>query len=114
MMMKGYLPYRDTFDHKGPLIYLIDALGLLINEEIGIWFIELIAISIIFLFAYKIARLLGCNSVIACFIVTIGIPVLSFYFQGGNYTEEYACVFIIVSLYWFLDYFINEELKKHW
>lgn len=113
VIVDGGMPYRDTFDHKGPLIYLIDALGLLINEDIGIWIIELISIFVIFLFAYKIARLLDCNCFMSCFIVTIGLFVLSYYFEGGNFTEEYACVFITVSLYWFLDYFINGNIKRY-
>ena len=23
MMEKGYMPYRDSFDHKGPLLYIL-------------------------------------------------------------------------------------------
>ena len=28
VIIAGGMPYRDTFDHKGPLIYLIDACGM--------------------------------------------------------------------------------------
>ena len=111
-ILDGGMPYRDTFDHKGPLIYLIDALGLAINEQIGIWIIELITIFVIFLFTYKIARILRCSVFLSCFIVSIGVFFLSCYFQGGNLTEEYACAFIIISLYYFLNYFICGEVKK--
>ena len=112
VLLDGGMPYRDTFDHKGPLIYLIDALGLLLNEQIGIWVIELITIFIIFLFTYKIARLLQCSRCLSYFIVTIGISVLSWYFDGGNLTEEYACAFIIVSLYIFLKFYLLGDIKK--
>ncbi len=27
-LLKGAVPYRDTFDNKGPLLYLVNALGL--------------------------------------------------------------------------------------
>jgi uncharacterized protein (TIGR02328 family) len=27
MVDKGYMPYRDTFDHKGPYVYLLNMLG---------------------------------------------------------------------------------------
>ena len=111
-ILDGGMPYRDTFDHKGPLIYLIDALGLAIDEQIGIWIIELITIFVIFLFAYKIARLLRCNYYLSCIIVVMGLFVLSCYFQGGNLTEEYACAFIIVSFYFFLEHFIYGEFSR--
>ena len=113
VMIDGGMPYRDTFDHKGPLIYLIDALGLLLNNQIGIWILELITIFIIFLFSYKIARLLQCSRPLSCLIVTIGISVLSWYFEDGNLTEEYACAFITISLYIFLKYFLVNHIEKY-
>lgn len=109
VIIDGGMPYRDTFDHKGPLIYLIDALGLLLNEQIGIWIIEVITLFTIFLFTYKIANLLRCSRLLSCIIVTIGLFVLSYYFQGGNFTEEYACAFIIISLYFFLKYYTYRQ-----
>ena len=42
MMDRGYMPYRDTFDHKGPLLYLINYLGRHISAYRGIWFVEFI------------------------------------------------------------------------
>lgn len=41
VMKKGGIPYRDTFDHKGPVLYLINYLGLLINLN-GVWIVEVI------------------------------------------------------------------------
>ena len=113
VILRGGMPYRDTFDHKGPLIYLIDALGLLINENIGVWIIELFTIFVVFLFAYKIARLLGCNYLSSCITVAIGVFVLAGYFEGGNFTEEYACVFIIISLFLFLKFFAGDTIGIH-
>jgi len=113
VMIDGGMPYRDTFDHKGPLIYLIDALGLLLNEHVGIWVLELITLFIIFLFTYKIARLLQCSSLLSCFIVAIGLSVLSWYFEDGNLTEEYACALIIISFYIFLKYNLLGIVKKY-
>ena len=113
IIIDGGMPYRDTFDHKGPLIYLIDALGLLLNEQIGIWIIEVITLFTIFLFTYKIANLLRCSSLLSCIIVTIGLFVLSYYFQGGNFTEEYACAFIIISLYFFLKYYTYRQSERY-
>ena len=36
-LLKGKIPYRDLFDHKGPLLYFVYALGMLITggSDIG-------------------------------------------------------------------------------
>ena len=31
-MLEGLMPYRDLFDHKGPLIFLLYALGALVSD----------------------------------------------------------------------------------
>ncbi len=105
VILKGGMPYRDTFDHKGPLLYLINALGVLINKDFGIWIIELINIFLILYFSFKIAKLLGCDNLKAVIVIIMGIFSLAGYFDGGNYVEEYACTFIIISLYIFIKFF---------
>ena len=113
VILDGGMPYRDTFDHKGPLIYLIDAFGLLINERVGIWLLEVLTLYLTFLFAYKIARLLRCDQFTSYLGVIISVFVLLCYFQGGNLTEEYACAFITVALYCFLKFFITGSITIH-
>jgi hypothetical protein len=112
-ILKGGMPYLDTFDHKGPLLYLINALGILINERYGLWFIELLFIFGTFVFSYKIARLSNCNQTTACVVVTLNVLILLYYFEGGNLVEEYACFFITLSLYCFLD-FLKTSNTKIW
>lgn len=108
VILNGGMPYRDAFDHKGPLIHLIDACGLYINKDIGVWIMELIFIFITLLFAYKIARLIGCSKIKSMFVVFLSIISWQFYFCGcGNIPEEYAVPFIMVSLYIFLKFFKN-------
>ena len=111
LILHGGMPYRDTFDHKGPLMYLINALGLAVNEQIGIWIIELITITIIFGFSYKIARILGCSQFASCAVVAVNVLTLSYYFQAGNLVEEYACAFITVSCYIFVKFFIKDTVR---
>lgn len=112
VILDGGMPYRDTFDHKGPLIYLIDAIGLLINKNIGIWIMELIFISVTFFLAYTVAKMLGCSDVKALLVIVICALTLSYYFQGGNFVEEYAVPFIMVSLLIFTKYFLDGEASQ--
>src|SRR5215470_11276925 len=46
-ILAGQVPYRDVWDHKGPLIYYIDALGLLIGHgsRWGVWLLEVGALG---------------------------------------------------------------------
>ena len=43
-MLEGKLPYRDLFDHKGPILYLIEVLGLRLSPHStnGVWMLEVL------------------------------------------------------------------------
>src|SRR5262245_997230 len=45
-LLSGDIPYQDVWDHKPPLIYFVDALGLTLtpNSLWGIWFLEFLFI----------------------------------------------------------------------
>lgn len=110
-MKNGQLPYKDVFDHKGPLLYFIDYIGILFsnNSYIGIWIIEIIFMTIDLIYMYKISKLLVKNDVFAILAVLIAIIPLTSYWQEGNLTEEYALPFIIVSLYYMTKYIVNKK-----
>ena len=111
MMERGYMPYRDSFDHKGPVLYILNYFGNIIGGYRGIWVIELIFMLVSILMIYKIARL--SIGVVQSVVVTGASMTLLFsYFEGGNFTEEYAIGFIAVSQYIFLDYLLNEKITK--
>ena len=111
MMKLGYLPYKDTFDHKGPLLYLINLFGISINAKWGIWVAELIFLAVTFVFMYKSFRLWAGRGV-SLFVLLISFSSFGDYFYGGNFSEEYSLPFIAVSLYIFLDYFKNNKINN--
>ena len=111
MMENGYMPYRDSFDHKGPFLYLLNYCGNRISEYRGVWVIEVFTLSITFFMMYKIARL-SCQKVAAVVTTLTASSLLFGYFAGGNFSEEYAMPCIAVSLYFFLDYLINEYTSR--
>lgn len=111
MMDKGYMPYRDSFDHKGPLLFLINYLGRQIAVYRGVWLIEFISLFVTLLFIYKIGRL-KCSKILSYIVLLVSLSLLSAFFKGGNFSEEYAMPFIAGSLYIFLDYFINQSVSE--
>lgn len=49
--------YRDYFDHKGPILFYINALGyFLTKSKVGIFILQCISLSISSIFMYKTAR----------------------------------------------------------
>lgn len=110
-MERGLMPYRDSFDHKGPLLYIYNYLGLLIKRHRGIWIIEFISAFAAFGLMYKTARL-KCDRMRSFFVLIICAAPLYSYFEGGNMTEEYALPFIMSAVYIFADYFMNDRITR--
>lgn len=48
-MSNGEVLYKDLFDHKGPIIFLINYFGFILNGEFGIKIIYLICIFLFFI-----------------------------------------------------------------
>ncbi|MEE3405161.1 MAG: hypothetical protein VZR73_13860, partial [Acutalibacteraceae bacterium] len=103
--------YLDTFDHKGPVIYLLDFLGLSLNQKIGVWIVELCFILIALIYSYKLAVLFGAGKRISLVAALVCALSLTYYFEGGNQVEEYACTCILISLYIFAKYFIKKSVR---
>lgn len=101
-MHEGKVPYKDVFDHKGPLLYFINYIGTVHESYILLYIIESIFLIADVILLYKIAiritksRLLG---LLATVFSTITFPLV---LQGGNFAEEYTLPFILLALYIFL------------
>ena len=98
-LLNGYIPYVDTFEIKGPMIWGVEALGHLIyNGRYGIHILEIINFNFISLLAYKSARLYldekkSFLAVIVC-IVFWGVCI-----EGGNTIEEFSSLYAFFALY---------------
>jgi len=92
--LNGDIPYRDVWDHKPPLIYFVDALGLTITPHSlwGVWFLQIIFIFFTVFFIYKLLdREFGIYAALTgAVILTSGLLTI---LEKGNVTEEYALVF---------------------
>ncbi len=111
MMEQGYMPYRDTFDHKGPYLYLLNWIGRKFGGYCGVWYIEIIRLAVAIFFMYKTARLV--SSKVSSFVATlVALAVLNRCFEGGNFSEEYAIPLIAIGTYIFADYCINIKISK--
>lgn len=106
---QGKLPYIDFFDHKGPLLYVINAIGYGLMGITGVWMIEYLFLLVTSFLAFHIVKkLLPRSSVCANLIITLmSLSYLSRVLEGGNFTEEYALLFMMSGLYIFTKVFRN-------
>lgn len=111
LMEDGLMPYRDSFDHKGPLLYILNWIGNNISYYKGIWLIEFLFMTATFFIVYKIARL-SCNIRNSFVVMLVSCSLLFYYFEGGNLVEEYAMPFIAAAIYIFIDYLKNNRVSR--
>ncbi|HJV66345.1 MAG TPA: hypothetical protein VJ550_11470 [Geomonas sp.] len=97
-MLDGALLYRDVFDHKGPLLHLLNALGLLIagRNPVGIWLVDLACLFSFAAVMYRTAsrlsgRLCGLLAVLYAFAV---LSVL----EPGAGSQFFALPFMAAAL----------------
>ena len=93
-MTKGYLPYRDFFDMKGPVFFWIEYLGQrLCYGRWGIFLLQWMNLLIALVLACRIFALfrLSGKGLQALLLLPI-LSIASFTFQGGNLTEEFSLV----------------------
>ncbi len=112
-MHEGKLPYRDMFDHKGPLLWLIEYIGVALGRgsTTGIWFLELAAMTFDVAMAYKCARKVCRSSFISLIMTGMSFVPLITFLYGGNLSEEWALPFVYASLYIYLDYLIADRFS---
>lgn len=110
-MFNGKVPYKDLFEQKGPLLYLIYGIGYLISHDtfLGIYILEVISYTIFGYFLFKIARnYLNQFYSLLIAIMTLAIISGSISFVQGGSAEEFCLPFIASSMYSFIK-IINEN-----
>src|SRR5574344_1456659 len=57
VLLNGGVPYVDYFDHKGPYLYLINAIGEYISPKWGLFSLQVLWLFLSLTLWFKIARL---------------------------------------------------------
>lgn len=103
----GKIPYLDFWDHKPPLVFYINALGLRLSgdEAWGVWLIEFsllcLSVSLCYYICYKLFGTLPALFASILFIVSLRTVAMI------NGTETYAIPFAFLALWAFLKYLKN-------
>ena len=111
-ILDGDIPYRDVWDHKGPLVYYINALGLWLTDSTwGVWLLE-----VIFLFLAAISGFLAMRTVfdpaVAFSSTVLWLVTLPQVLDHGNTVEEYSLLFQFAALYFYAR--SEKSTKGYW
>ena len=101
-LLHGKVLYKDAWDHKQPGIHFLNYLSLLLGENSinSIRFMERIfavcAVFCVYSLCFRISKSrLQSLFFSLLFLVVFYHPII---FEGGNYTEEYAAVFVLLGV----------------
>lgn len=111
-MTKGYIPYRDFFDMKGPWLFFIEYFGqLIIYGRTGCFVVQVISISItLYLCSCIYKRYYDGRGIIKSLLTILPFfLVMAVTMEGGNLTEELSLPFLFLSLYFAMKYIKERE-----
>lgn len=113
--LNGKLPYRDGFDHKGPIIFLANALGWILGggSRYGIMFFQIIALSVFIFFVWKISQLAKKSYLWGGISVVVTLIFVTACYAMGNSVQEYNLPFLAIATYFLVKYFYQDKLGKH-
>lgn len=111
-MIEGQVIYKELFDHKGPIMYLINAIAYLISPQMGLFIVEIFFIYIGVVFIFKTSKMF-INKEISLIMSLLYLMLIFVTISGGNFTEEYAMTFTSMALYCIMKIiYMNEYENK--
>ena len=113
-MADGLTPYKDFFDHKGPVIVFVEWLGYgLTKNDYTLLLLQAIFLTLALCGVYKIAKLF-LNNKKSIWLTILTLPICSLFMSGqhGNTVEEWILPLLIWSSYFSVKFFAYKQ-KEH-
>lgn len=113
-MLSGLMPYRDLFDQKGPVVFMMHALAALISYKsfFGVYVLQLINAFVFMLFAYKTNCLLfKKNNYLNTILFTV-LTYTSVAYSIGDSVEEFSLAIIMYAIYMAVKHSINDTVPS--
>ena len=101
VMRRGGVLYRDIYEQKGPLLYLIHALAACISDTsfLGVYALEIPALTAALYAAYRLLRLrTGAGFALGAAAVWGALTVTSGAFMRGDSAEEFCLPMLTAAL----------------
>lgn len=100
-VLKGYVPYADLYEQKGPLLIFTHTLGASLSYDtfFGIWIIEFISCFATLFLIYKTFKLFFDKNILLLIPLTTALLFGSQVFSPGDTAEEYCMPLITYGIY---------------
>lgn len=101
-IFQGKVPYRDLYEQKGPILYLLYGIGSLFsaNSFHGFFMIEVALFTTFLILAYKTSNLYLDKTISLFLTIPLGIGIcISSAFKTGGSAEELMLPFILCPIY---------------
>jgi hypothetical protein len=111
-ILNGEVPYKDAWDHKPPLIFFINAIGLLIGSgsSWGVWFLEWINLLFATFFSFYLFKRYS-GTFFAGIVTLLWLFCVPLLISDGNLTTEFGLSFQFLVLLLFAKFKLNSENK---
>ena len=110
---QGRNVYRDYFDHKGPILFYLNALGFaLTGGKSGVLIVQCVFLSLTAIFMYKTARIFT-KTIRSVICVVLTILAFAATISDGNLSEEYCMLMCVIPIYFAVKYFAIAENEPH-
>ena len=105
--------YTDYFDHKGPILFYLNALGFcLTGTKTGVFIIQCVMLSLSSIFMYKTARIFT-KTWRAIICVLLSILAFASTISDGNLSEEYCLLFCLIPIYLSVRFYTKTPDRAH-
>lgn len=105
---RGKVLYRDIFDNKGPLLYWINGLGMLMGGTSGILTLQIVFQTAALHYLFKIAKLFA-DGLKAAAVLILSLFCYTVFILEGNQCEEWMLPFISMAIYVCLKFFATKQ-----
>lgn len=111
LLLKGEQLYVDVFDHKGPIIFWINAAGMLLPGTWGIYILESLTLGLTLAYVYKTGALFIIKKSVLLFLMVCYIFMFVYTMREGNSINEYANMIIAAAMYYQMKYYCAGQIQ---
>ena len=103
-MLNGKTLYLDIFDHKGCLLFMVNALGYLLGGKGGLLLLQMLNFLLTLMLWKRTAALLVSRPWLQYAATLLPLSVLVFFMEDGNLSEEWCLPWISLPLYLYVKH----------
>lgn len=112
VIANGGVPYVDYMDHKGLIVHLINALGIILSPDWGLFSLQIVSLFFVLLLWYKISRLF-VRAYQSFVVLLFALFLFSGLYQEGDLTEEWSLLPTSLAIYLALSYLTKMRDSAH-